>query len=144
MAERILVVDDDEPIRNLVEAVLEDEGYEVEHAESAEEALSKSGRWSLLITDYRMSGASGLALAGALKEEDPELPVILMTAHSDAATKREASQLGVRAFLAKPFDLDALVADVEGALRFRQDRTVNRRRAGSGDGSLEQAAGGGW
>lgn len=121
MIDPILVVEDDEPVRCLVETVLRDEGLEVHTAESAEEALEMSGRWSLLITDLKMPGASGLSLATSLREADRSLPVILMTGHPDRHTFSEAERLGVRRCISKPFSVDDLVGEVHSALRVRPD-----------------------
>ena len=83
--DRIWVVDDERSIRWVLEKALSQSGWQVDTFESAEEVMSglQSAAPDVVITDIRMPGADGLELMAALKENDPELPVIVMTAHSD-------------------------------------------------------------
>lgn len=105
----ILVVDDDDAIRNLVALVLEDEGYEVLTAANGEQALRLIERDtpSLVLLDLNMPVMNGWELHARLRQAAPEIPVIFMTAGQDAS--REAHQHAAAGHLSKPFDLDDLL-----------------------------------
>ena len=109
----ILVVDDDEAIRELVNTVLTDEGYTVVTAASGPAALDLTvqHRPALVLLDLHMPGMSGQAVHQVLRRQWPELPVVYVTA--DLRGRWDGSMLGAAAFLAKPFDLDDLLAIVE-------------------------------
>lgn len=111
---RVLVVDDDEAMRTTIAFTLMDDGYEVEEAESGEEALralardrSSESPIDLLVMDVRMPGLSGLDTVRRLRARDRMTRVILMTAFPSPETIDEAEALHVP-LLSKPFTLDAL------------------------------------
>ena len=116
---RILAVDDDADILKLLEMRLKAAGYDVQVASNAEEALSKiaMSRPALVISDLRMPGMDGLSLFDAIHQQDPALPVIVITAHGSIPEAVDATQRGVFGFLTKPFDSKALLNQVEAALR---------------------------
>ena len=116
---RILAVDDDADILKLLEMRLKAAGYEVQVASNAEEALAKiaMSRPALVISDLRMPGMDGLSLFDAIHQQDPALPVIIITAHGSIPEAVDATQRGVFGFLTKPFDSKALLNQVEAALR---------------------------
>ena len=109
------VVDDDRSIRFVLSAALTEAGYKVTAFASADEALaalaaSDSGRMpKLVLADVRMPGMDGLGLLDQLKAKLPQLPVIIMSAHTDIASTAGAFRGGAQEFLSKPFDLDAAV-----------------------------------
>ncbi|HRO64314.1 nitrogen regulation protein NR(I) [Thermomonas sp.] len=106
------VVDDDRSIRFVLSAALTEAGYRVTAFASADEALVAldSGRMPrLVLADVRMPGTDGLALLDRLKAKRPQLPVIIMSAHTDIASTAGAFRGGAQDFLSKPFDLDAAV-----------------------------------
>lgn len=122
---RILLVEDDAAFRALLVRKLRRCRHEVTEAASAEDAIfavasdqGKSGRasYDVVVSDVRMHGMSGLHLLATLRSHDPSLPIVLMTAFSDAATHAEASRLGAT-MLSKPFDLDELSRVVQHAER---------------------------
>ena len=109
------VVDDDRSIRFVLAAALTEAGYRVTAFASADEALAAlaapdSGRMpKLVLADVRMPGMDGLGLLDQLKAKLPQLPVIIMSAHTDIASTAGAFRGGAQDFLSKPFDLDAAV-----------------------------------
>lgn len=118
----ILIADDDDSIRWIINELLEDLGYSVEQTNSAEAALEKlqNNNYHLLITDLKMSGKSGMALLIHCQSIQPAIPVIMVTAHADLDSTIQAYQEGVFEYLPKPFDLDELSAIVKRALATRQ------------------------
>jgi DNA-binding NtrC family response regulator len=115
----ILVVDDDESTREMIAIALSEEGYLVEQAEDAGKALARIAVRAphLVLLDVRMPGMSGRELLPLLRQEHPELPIVLTSA--DPRLAREGAHEGAAAVLIKPFDLDDLLDIVAGALRGR-------------------------
>ena len=124
-APRIWVVDDDRAVRFVLATALRDAGFEVTAFAAAAEALDALQREpapALVVTDVRMPGDSGLQLLDKLKAAQPDLPVIVMSAHTDVASTAGAFRGGAHEFLSKPFDLDEAVALVRRALPQRDLR----------------------
>lgn len=118
-AAHIWVVDDDRSVRFVLATALGEAGFRVTAFGDAGEVLDAlaSGRVpDLLLTDVRMPGESGLALLDKLHAKLPQLPVIVMSAHTDISSTASAFRGGAREFLSKPFDLDEAVAVVQRAL----------------------------
>jgi CheY-like chemotaxis protein len=114
---RILVVDDDESIRQFIEMALADRGYEIVTAEHGRAALERinAARPDLILLDMRMPVMDGWAFAQAYaKTPEPHAPVVVLTAARDA--EQYALQIVADAFLPKPFDLRSLHAIVAGFL----------------------------
>jgi CheY-like chemotaxis protein len=114
---RILVVDDDESIRQFIEMALADRGYEIVTAEHGRAALERiaAARPDLILLDMRMPVMDGWAFAQAYrKAPGPHAPVVVLTAARDA--EQSATQIVADAFLAKPFDLKSLHEVVAGLL----------------------------
>ena len=107
----VWIVDDDEGIRWVLERAMEQAGLACRgfgDALAVLEALGR-GRPDVLVTDVRMPGTDGLTLLSKLKESQPELPVIVITAHSDLDSAVAAYQGGAFEYLPKPFDVDQAV-----------------------------------
>jgi two-component system response regulator GlrR len=115
---RILVVDDDPGLLDLIEMRLTAQGYAVTCASSGEEALERFRRERprLVITDLRMEGMDGHALFARLHAEAPSVPVVMLTAHGTIPDAVAATQRGVFGFLTKPFDGQELLAKVAEAM----------------------------
>ena len=116
---RILVVDDDRSVRDVLTKVLIQSGFAVASAPSGEEALEqlRAARFGLMLLDVRMPpGLSGIDLLPQALDLDPELAVIMLTAVSDVTTAARCMQLGARDFLTKPIDISALTAAIEKTL----------------------------
>lgn len=110
---RVLVVDDEAPIRELVTAILSFEGYPVESAANGEEALQVIERNPpvLVLLDMRMPKLDGWGFAFELRERGIKVPIVVMTAARDA--QRWANEIKADGYIAKPFDLGQLLATVE-------------------------------
>jgi two-component system, NtrC family, nitrogen regulation response regulator GlnG len=108
---RVWLVDDDASIRWVLERALKNAGMAPRLFEAAESALATLGNEvpDVLMTDIRMSGKSGLELLKNVHERHPELPVIVMTAHSDLGSAVSAYESGAFEYLPKPFDVDHAV-----------------------------------
>jgi CheY-like chemotaxis protein len=110
---RILVVDDEETIREVVADALQLEGYPVATASNGLEALRLFDREhpSLILLDMRMPILDGWAFAKELRRRGTAVPIVVITAAQNA--RRWAEEIGAAAYLAKPFDLDDLIRIVE-------------------------------
>lgn len=126
---RVWVVDDDSAIRWVLDKALSSSQIRCETFDCAAAVLDalQQGKPDVLLSDIRMPGMDGLTLLGQLQQQAPQLPVIIMTAHSDLDAAVSAYQRGAFDYLPKPFDLDEAVALVERALQHsleqRQQRT---------------------
>jgi len=127
--ETILVVDDEKNYLLVLSAVLEEEGYEVLTTVSGLEALEiqKSSDLDLVLTDMKMPGMDGIELLEQIKANDPELPVIMMTAHGTVDKAVEAMQKGAYSYILKPFDNERLTLYVKKAISIYQVVKENRR-----------------
>ena len=115
----VWIVDDDRSIRWVLEKALAREGIAFKSFASVGEvmqALQHDAPPQVLVSDIRMPGESGLELLNRIKERNPKLPVIIMTAFSDLDSAVAAFQGGAFEYLAKPFDVDSLRAVVKRAL----------------------------
>ena len=113
---RILVVDDEEDIRQLYKEELEEEGYEVELAERGVEALDKISRSKpdVVILDLRMPGMGGLEVLERIREQDKELPVIICSAYGEY--KHDLTTWASDAYVVKSADLTELKGVIRGFL----------------------------
>lgn len=129
--ETILVIDDEALIRRTVGKRLSSAGYEVVEAETGREALDKAANGvDLAILDYRLPDLDGLTVLKHLKQVDPDILVVMLTAYANVESAVAAMKLGAFHFANKPFDLEALVTLVEQALETtRLRREVRRLRA---------------
>ncbi len=127
--ETILVVDDEKNYLLVLSAILEDEGYEVITALSGAEALEiqKTSDLDLILTDMKMPGMDGIQLLEKVKSVDPDLPVIVMTAHGTVDKAVEAMQKGAYSYLLKPFDNERMTLYVKKAIAMFQVVKENRR-----------------
>jgi diguanylate cyclase (GGDEF)-like protein len=128
ISKRALIVDDEESIRGIVAQVLADEGYQIGHASSGEEALAMFQKqpFPVVFTDIRMSGMSGLDLLKRLKQFKTDTYVIIMTSHGTMDVAVNALKAGAYDFLHKPFDDLELIANV--ARRAMQSYVLLRER----------------
>jgi len=119
--DQVLVVDDEANIRRVLSAQLAREGYEVHTAEDGERALAilREHHIDLVITDLRMPKMDGMALLRHAIEIDPDLPVVMLTAHGTVDNAVEALKTGAFDYITKPFDQTELRAIVAKGLRTR-------------------------
>ena len=127
--ETILIVDDEKNYLTILSALLEDEGFEVLTAPGGSEALEihKSSDLDLILTDMKMPKMDGIELLENIKENDPDLPVIMMTAHGTVDKAVEAMQKGAYTYVLKPFDNERLIIFVKKATSMYQVVKENRR-----------------
>jgi DNA-binding NtrC family response regulator len=116
---RVLIVDDEESLRVTLAANLELEGFEVIEAANAARALEilQREKVDLVLSDIRMPGQSGVELFLRLKETNPQLPVILMTAFTTESEVKQAIHSGIFTVLSKPFDVERAVITLQRAMR---------------------------
>ena len=114
-----LVVDDDQSVRWVLEKALRQAGIESRSFERAEHLLEAidHGAPDVLVTDVRMPGMNGITLLERLNDAHPELPIIVITAHSDLENAVAAYKGGAFEYLPKPFDIDEAVDLVRKAAR---------------------------
>lgn len=127
MKPTILIVEDEEKLRRVIQLRLAGEGFEITQAASAEEALPLAARADLILSDLRLPGMDGLELLALLRRQNSVTPIILMTAHGSVGAAVEAMKSGAADFLEKPFALDHLSAIVHKALEVRTLRDENRK-----------------
>jgi two-component system, NtrC family, response regulator AtoC len=127
MKATILVVEDEEKLRRVVELQLKGAGFEVEQAGTVEQAMRLADRADVILTDLRLPGVSGLELLANLRRQDSHTPVVVMTAFGSIETAVEAMKAGAVDFLPKPFSLDHLMTVVNKALELRTLRDENRQ-----------------
>jgi DNA-binding NtrC family response regulator len=115
---RVLVVDDEQAVRELLEKTLTLADYDVDTAADGTAALDRlrAVRYALLITDLKMPGMDGLSVIREARRIRPELPVVIITGCSTEASAIEAVNLGVTGYLIKPFRLPRVLAAAARAL----------------------------
>lgn len=117
MNEKILVVDDERDICEILEFNLSNEGYEVDAAYSAEEALKKrSAEHALILLDVMMGGMSGYKMAEKLRKEGNTVPIIFLTAKDTENDMLTGFSVGADDYISKPFSLKEVVARVKAVL----------------------------
>jgi two-component system, NtrC family, response regulator AtoC len=119
---QVLIVDDEPNLRKILAAQLSRDGYDVLTAEDGERGLAqlREHHIDLVITDLKMPGVDGMTLLKRALEEEPELPVVMITAHGTIDTAVEALKRGAFDFVTKPFDKDEVRQIVAKALRTRE------------------------
>ena len=129
-APRLLVVDDDEWIRDLLQRLLLRCSYRVTVASSAESALEilQHEAFDMVLSDMLMTGMDGMELMRQISQTHPNLPIIVITGCCDLETMRRAMRCGARDFITKPFDINAIPLIIERNLeRFGIDQAVRLR-----------------
>src|ERR1700757_2252433 len=129
MPDRILVVDDEEPIREIVASMLGTAGYACKQAGSGMEALAvlTSGEdFELMLSDLMMADLDGIGLLERTKEKYPDMPVVMVTAVHDISVALAAIRNGAYDYLLKPFEREQLLNTVSRALENRRLKVENR------------------
>src|SRR6476646_5095223 len=119
---QVLIVDDEPNLRKILSAQLTRDGYDVMIAEDGEQGLSllREHHIDLVITDLKMPKVDGMTLLREALREEPELPIVMITAHGTVDTAVEALKIGAFDYLTKPFDKDEVRQIVAKALKTRQ------------------------
>ncbi len=127
MKRRVLIVEDEEKLRRVIQLQLTSSGFDVDQAGSAEEALRLIDRADLILTDLRLPGMSGQELIQRVRLQNASVPIVVMTAFGTVENAVEAMKAGAIDFLPKPFSMDHLMAVIEKALEMRALRDENRK-----------------
>ena len=129
MAEpRVLVVDDERSMRELLSITLRQAGYDVALAENGDAAIEqlRAESFDLIVTDLRMHETDGMAVLRAARELAPETPVVVVTAYASTETAVEAMKLGAYDYVTKPFKLDEIRVTLGNALERKRLQEENR------------------
>src|SRR5215475_3616311 len=120
MALDILIIDDEDDIRDLIAGILEDEGYETRQAHDADSALNEIARRrpSLIYLDIWMQGSrlDGLQLLDVLQTQHPDMPVVMISGHGNVETAVSAIKRGAYDYIEKPFKIDRLLLITQRAM----------------------------
>lgn len=134
MQRRLLIVEDDEELVELLKLHLEAEGYEVTAATDGDAGLTafQEESWALVILDWMLPAISGLDVLREIREQDSRTPVLMLTARSEEADKVLGLELGCDDYLTKPFSVRELVARIK-VIRRRIERAEELARLAAGD-----------
>src|SRR5277367_2463400 len=140
MAHDILIVDDEADIRMLIAGILQDEGYSTREAANSHEALVRirARQPSLVILDIWLQGSEldGIEILKLVRQEAPNLPVVMISGHGTIETAVAAIKIGAQDFIEKPFKSDRLLLIIERVIewaRLRRENEELRLRAGGDD-----------
>jgi len=128
---RILVVDDDESVRKVLAAILEEEGYAVDTAKNGREAIKKSKVkfYNLALIDIRLPDMEGTRLLTKIKDTTPKMRKIIITGYPSLQNAIEALNRGAHAYVLKPFDMEKVLEIVKEQLRKqREERKYSQEK----------------
>src|SRR3989442_15417451 len=131
-AAQLLLVEDDNAMREMLESLFRQEGYLVSEASSASAALDlvRQTDFDVVLSDIKMPGKSGLELVGELRELRPDTPVVLMTAFGSIDTAVDAMRAGAFGYTTKPFQPEEVLRTVKRALDRRSVEEANHKLRG--------------
>lgn len=120
---RILIVDDDENIRKVLTMILEDEGYSVDQAETAKQAIEKTKKnfYNIALIDIRLPDMEGIELLTKMKDTVPRMRKIIITGYPTLQNAIEAVNRGADAYILKPFDVNKVLATIKEQLRKQEE-----------------------
>lgn len=120
---RILVVDDDESIRQVLATILEEEGYVVDTAENGREAIEKSNAkfYNLALVDIRLPDMEGTKLLSAMRESTPKMVKIIITGYPSMQNAVEAVNKGADAYILKPLNMDNVLNTIKEQMKKQQE-----------------------
>src|ERR1700746_1585014 len=126
---RVLLIDDDAPLRFTLEAVLSDAGLVVETCDGGASGLAafEARGADVVLTDMAMPGMDGMQVLERMRANDPSVPVLMLTAHGSERVAVAAMKAGAFDYIPKPFDPDELVLAVRRAAEWRELRLQKRR-----------------
>lgn len=116
---RILIIDDDENIRKVLAAILEDEGYDVELVDTARKAIEKTRRnyYNLALIDVRLPDMEGIELLTKMTDTTPKMRKIIITGYPTLQNAVEAVNNGANAYVMKPFDMEKVLKEIQEQLK---------------------------
>lgn len=120
---RILIIDDDENIRKVLAAILEEEGYSVDKAETAKQAIEKTEKnvYNLALIDIRLPDMEGIELLTKMKDTMPKMRKIIVTGYPTLNNAIEAVNRGADAYILKPFDVEKVLATIKEQLKKQEE-----------------------
>ncbi|MGB9714680.1 MAG: response regulator [Candidatus Bathyarchaeales archaeon] len=120
---RILVVDDDENIREVLKTILEEEGYSVDMAKNGKEAIRKTNEkfYNLALIDIRLSDMEGTELLTKIKDTLPKMRKIIVTGYPSLQNAIEALNKGANAYVLKPFDMNKVLKTIREQLKKQEE-----------------------
>lgn len=120
---RILIIDDDESIREALKTILEDEGYVVETAGTAKEAIEKTNEkfYNILLIDIRLPDMEGIDLLLKIRNTTPKMRKIIVTGYPTLNNAIEAVNRGADAYVVKPFDVERVLATIKEQLKKQEE-----------------------
>jgi DNA-binding NtrC family response regulator len=122
-AARILIVDDDENIRKVLETILEDEGYTVESVDTAKKGIEKSEKafYNLVLIDVRLPDMEGIELLAKMRDTKPKMRKIIITGYPTLQNAVAAVNKGADAYVMKPFDAEKLLQTIREQLKKQKE-----------------------
>ena len=116
---RILIIDDDENIRKVLQTILEDEGYQVDTAETAKKGIEKSNEsyYNLALIDVRLPDMEGIELLSRLRDTKPKMRKIIVTGYPTLQNAVAAVNRNADAYIMKPFDVEKILKTIEIQLK---------------------------
>ncbi len=120
---RILIIDDDENIRKALAAILEEEGYSVDKAETAKQAIEKTEKnvYNLALIDMRLPDMEGIELLTKMKDTMPKMRKIIVTGYPTLHNAIEAVNRRADAYILKPFDVEKVLATIKEQLKKQEE-----------------------
>ena len=120
---RILVVDDDESIRTVLAAILEEKGYTIDAVESGNEGIekTKTNFYNLALIDIRLPDMEGTQVLAKMKDTSPKMRKIIITGYPSVQNAVEALDKGAHAYIMKPLDMDKVLGTVEEQLKKQEE-----------------------
>ena len=121
--DRILIVDDDENIRKVLETILEDEGYTVESADTAKKGIEKSEKsfYNLALIDVRLPDMEGIELLAKMRDTKPKMRKIIITGYPTLQNAVAAVNKGADAYVMKPFDVEKILQTIRDQLKKQKE-----------------------
>jgi DNA-binding NtrC family response regulator len=122
-AARILIIDDDENIRKVLQAILEDEGYFVETADTGKKGIEKSEKefYNLALIDVRLPDMEGIALLSKLRNTKPKMRKIIVTGYPTLQNAIAAVNKGADAYVMKPFEVEKILQTIQEQLQKQEE-----------------------
>jgi DNA-binding NtrC family response regulator len=120
---RILIIDDDENIRKVLQAILEDEGYKVETAETAKKGIEQSEKafYNLALIDVRLPDMEGIELLSKLRGTKPKMRKIIVTGYPTLQNAVSAVNKGADAYVVKPFEVEKILQTIREQLKKQEE-----------------------